>query len=107
MNILEMLESIEWCGDDCGEACPSCGYYVKHGHHPDCQLKAAIDDLKSGRLQVVACDVVPEYIYVIKSKYIEKPLVFDDRDKAYAWYEGREDSCSIGEFRKVKENGNE
>lgn len=104
MNILEMLESIEKASDEYTGECVLCtGRSRRDEHDKDCQLKAAIDALKSGRLQVVACDVTPEYIYVIKSKYLEKPLVFNDRSKAYEWYEARKDSCTIGEFRKTKE----
>ena len=61
MDILGLLKRLEWDGyDGCGHACPECGNgvaYIDHfgekqgGYHqPDCELKAAIDELEAGRL---------------------------------------------------------
>ena len=61
IDILALLKRIEWAGYG-GDVCPECNFDSKftvkgatYGgwHDPECQLKAAIDALESGRLVVV------------------------------------------------------
>ena len=59
IDILELLKELEW-GLVYGESslsmdfkCPYCGTDTKPTHNPGCQLKAAIDALESGGLQVI------------------------------------------------------
>lgn len=58
MDVLELLERIQ-SGLD--YSCPDCGEVItveQNEHKSECQLKAAIDALRSGRLVVVAKDYV-------------------------------------------------
>lgn len=54
MNILGLLEKLEKSDNSC---CPICYVDIYHAitpaHKPDCQLKAAIDALRSGRVVIV------------------------------------------------------
>lgn len=58
MNILGLLEDLEWpmiygeSSISAGPMCLSCGADTKPTHRPACELKAAIDALRSGRLRV-------------------------------------------------------
>lgn len=56
MDMLKFLEKAEWvvirgCGDH-GDECLECEE-ERPKHKPDCQLKATIDALRSGRMMVV------------------------------------------------------
>ena len=57
MSILELLEKVEWayCNGGCISAgpCLICKNDQWDKHDPCCELKAAIDALKSGKLVVV------------------------------------------------------
>jgi len=56
VNILGLLERIEWDGMSNEDCCPSCRIGPNDkpdkAHYADCELKAAIDALRSGRLVV-------------------------------------------------------
>ena len=66
MDILSLLDRSEWSGyNGGGTVCPECdfdadvfinGRIYKGDHRTDCELKAAIDALRSGQLQVVDID---------------------------------------------------
>ena len=59
IDILDILKELEWglvyreSSLSMDFKCPYCGTDTKPTHNSDCQLKAAIDALESGRLVVV------------------------------------------------------
>lgn len=74
MNILGLLERIEWDGDHICALCGAHKYNSRTGemneHRPTCELKATIDALRSGRVRVI--NVTKETVIKAQTEFAER-----------------------------------